>query len=1570
MIEKISLEEFRKLREELKIAKDDQEYYKIQNKILSYDLSEIPFHEWLDFEVYSDTNQIANFSKTKANINFNFLRFNKYFAPGNFKGCNIKNLENRPWIINSVSFDNFIINSNSHLFLSNAFTEEFKQKYYSNKITMDDLLNLSSEQIKELDDKFIMLHLVATKEEKTLIKKFKLYKFLELYKYSKEDYYYVIKVLNIINNLNLFMYSLDKEIIIDSKEFINKTILNANISEMKEACNECFRTLIIQTNIININGDISEEIKEKNKDIFLIDVDISDKLKQKYFNKKLLLTDVFYYIEFFDKFPIENFIIENKLVKSMIDKFGYGSLVKFMKKYPEFFEYLLHDSIHYINEFANCISRSNEENDDKTFRQAVKEFCTNTYGSHNMFVPDWIKAMNFKLLHNIENINELMSYDDNTILINNEQKRIIKRFGIDNIRKLQESTSIFSGGPIPYETFDNFNTFAMYFNKYSIKYEIFKHDKMSYEEFEKEIAKYIDLLKSNDEFIEYHFIEGEFRERNPEIFIDRNAPKNLINIFYLNSITPEKLFNHEEYIPYLVDKNLNNLIKLNTKTIDNELFSEKFINRYGNKKFLELVVKYGKALNNITIDYLNIDSEEAVIEAIEKGIYKYIIEESSDYSYLENVKSFKEKHPEIFVDLDKLDSPLKDSIKHKFYTFSIYPIDIKEHPELIELLKDKNLKLCFQKANHYSIIYDDDKSTRDAYFLDLIDIVGNEGFLRLCEKYGNYLYKTFNELFYEIGVYRTFEHGLIVKCKEKNTSYEHIDKLLEEILAKGCINSDIKYTKEDAPEFLKEKHPELFLSEDAPKKLKDCFYNFGLEFHDLKNTKEWLSYLKGKSIKTALIKLYGSEKINYYFDKFGEDTAIKLGIRKPDTVESMLNSNEKVDTMKRWYNRTGNRFIPDYVVMDNIPLEEIDKFLSNGSKWSKLMKLEAFSTDYESREAMLKLAYSFGVFEGDERGFNRLYNLLTYVPKLLDRSGNYLFNTFDNAIENLLIKIGNNNNSLEEKIEMFMKVANYDTPLAKVLKDVIELKEKGKLDIDLSKPIFSQIYKEDDDGTRTLILNLQKYPKLLCDIRQIIVNEWSTSYKFLTPKKLHELFGGFKLEYNPEFREFLLNNLEKILYNYDYQTYVAAIQKQFKDIKIANSNRKLTLDLAISYVQQNRYDDVELGNESVAEVSAIAGYDQEDFDTLQKIYNYGKQRIFSSIPRIENKIDKYNYEMLRLDDPLAMAIGTLTDCCQEIGNAAEVCMEHSMVDKNGRVFVIKDKKGNIVSQSWVWRNGNVLCFDNIEIPNKAFERVDDRKKFTEEVYEIYKKASEELIKKDEEEYKKLFKEGKISEEEYEGLKLKKVTVGIGYNDIAETLKKNSNRDYSTLGPREFNPPVDLDRNLYTSDSITQYILKDDDKIKSFSGRAYTPHNDLYKIYDDSNFTKNELIRLGKLEINQSEYSDILDIDKEKNLVSEIADLYDLDKENTKVIMNANFAIIYEDDDKIKIADLFYNLKAGNMDIENVVAMQLRLAIEQIKSNKEIDISELDNNQKTMYNMSMNLNEEMDIEKGIIKNKNK
>ena len=45
-------------------------------------------------------------------------------------------------------------------------------------------------------------------------------------------------------------------------------------------------------------------------------------------------------------------------------------------------------------------------------------------------------------------------------------------------------------------------------------------------------------------------------------------------------------------------------------------------------------------------------------------------------------------------------------------------------------------------------------------------------------------------------------------------------------------------------------------------------------------------------------------------------------------------------------------------------------------------------------------------------------------------------------------------------------------------------------------------------------------------------------------------------------------------------------------------------------------------------------------------------------------------------------------------------------------------------------------------------------------------------------------------------------------------------------------------------------------------------------------------------------------------------------------------------------------------------MQLRLALDQIRGNKTIDISNLEKDEKAIYNKVINLNEELDIERGL------
>ena len=113
-------------------------------------------------------------------------------------------------------------------------------------------------------------------------------------------------------------------------------------------------------------------------------------------------------------------------------------------------------------------------------------------------------------------------------------------------------------------------------------------------------------------------------------------------------------------------------------------------------------------------------------------------------------------------------------------------------------------------------------------------------------------------------------------------------------------------------------------------------------------------------------------------------------------------------------------------------------------------------------------------------------------------------------------------------------------------------------------------------------------------------------------------------------------------------------------------------------------------------------------------------------------------------------------------------------------------------------------------------------------------------------------------------------------------------------------------------------------------------------------------------------TDIADMKDSNSLVTELAKNYKLNPKTTRVIINPNFAIIYDvNDNIINIGDLLFNTKIEideEVDITDKVMMQINIAINQIKKDKEIDISSLDENQRKMYNSSLNLEEKKSINK--------
>ena len=1499
MIEKISLKQFQQIRNQLtqlvkeyeynyEIHKNDDnydnsveeqrlidQYYEIQNRLLQYDLSDIPFEAWEGMAIMSDETHAVDFSKTRANVDFDLV---EYWGNGNFKGCKVRNLEKLRKFLNPKEFDEETIRANSSLFLSDAFSEEFKDKYYSESVSISDLSALSSNQLEELKQKDLKSHMDYQEYNGLLIETLGIDKVVQLYQHSKEEYASVNKLINMHNG---FDFGSNNSNLPTFEEFLQQ-IKIVDISEIKKLCFDYARKKITNSGAWINQNEYPESFINENSDIFLVDANIPVEVKERYFRRDLKVQDLLDYPDVFGNIPVDYFMDHRTYISQFIrDNYGMGKFQQLVQKHPDVFAHISQE-----NEFYrfNIFLKAGKDL-DSTFARAVKEYFLN-YGMPGQFrvvseeqtiynVPEWLSSMNFQFVDRLNTNEELLQYNDSIVVIDKEQRCVLDTLSIDYIKRFEQETGFFTHKGYEWsKDLEMINAFSSYFRIHSpSKLEKqgidFKNGNISYKDFLTQLANCLDQMRKNNvftDFPDYDWIQGEFRESHPEIFMDLNAPDELKEAFYKNRITPEFLFQHKDFLKYLVNKNLSNTIRTDMKLTvpgligeqgqmmpNSTNFVDEYVSRYGNEKFLQLCAKYGVILSDITILSLHdeIENEQAIEQSLRNSIYNKIVKEKMDYSYLASV------------------------------------------PELMA------------------------------------------------------------------------------------------------------------------------EHPELFLSDDAPDELKKFFYNYSnnypMSFEVLQKHKNWLPFLKDKALTTSLLRNnYLKQDLIKFLELFGEEKAIKLGINRAETVKEMMKSHQ-VELMKSWYDRTGEKFIPDFVVMQNFSLEEADKFLVSGSNWSNLMRIQSFSRTPEARDAMLKLAYSFGAFDQDQRGFKKLQDLLTGLPKKIDAEQAYIFEQIDHQI-NLHSQRGvffgvksrsytdseGNIHTTRESFpsskveESYQKMIDHvknnqfvDLFDTQSLLNLLESLKQENVGIDFSRNIFTQIYRKNEDGSYTLTINAQSCPKSALAIRGVL--EKFIEVPILTPNKAHQLFGGFELKYDPDFREFLLANMNKILENPEYISYVSSVQKQFSDIKAMNSNRSLTWELAVSFVQVNKFTSVNVGNERVAEISAIAGYSQTDFNKLQEIYNYGKQRTFSSIPRIEQNAEKtsgrYSYETLRLDDPLAMAIGTLTDCCQELNNCAEVCMEHSMVDKNGRVFVIKDEQGNIVAQSWVWRNKDVLCFDNIEIPDKAFARAVKehpelgRKGFTDEVFEIYKQAAHDLIESDEKVYKELLESGKITQEQYDGLRLGKVTVGLGYNDIAESLKQNSAVDRGTISrPLPFKEPVKLSRGLYTSDSITQYVLEERDDRKVFEGETLPVHSDTYVEYTDENFTKNSLLTLEKLEIVTKEdprnlETSVNDYADSEHLVTEIARNYCLNPETARIIMNPNFAIIYDvNGDKLRVGDLLFNTHVDNemqqMDFENQVVMQIRLALEQIASAKEIDVSALDEKQKEMYAKVTALTNEMDIERGV------
>lgn len=210
------------------------------------------------------------------------------------------------------------------------------------------------------------------------------------------------------------------------------------------------------------------------------------------------------------------------------------------------------------------------------------------------------------------------------------------------------------------------------------------------------------------------------------------------------------------------------------------------------------------------------------------------------------------------------------------------------------------------------------------------------------------------------------------------------------------------------------------------------------------------------------------------------------------------------------------------------------------------------------------------------------------------------------------------------------------------------------------------------------------------DIKNIILNEQGDP--ILNSKIMNLLFNDKDYSKIKE----MLSNRDNDLYKY-----FPRIFNEWDMIKINGKDK--TLSTIIDFLKS---DEISVPPEYYRLVGLFKfiGCSNNVVNETLSLHDQMLNRTESSIPRIVGTKDEYSYEILRLDDMEGLVVGNKTDCCFTVLGNGYSCLKHALTSKNGRILVIR-KNNEILAHSWLWRNGDLLCLDNIEI-SKAINQVD------------------------------------------------------------------------------------------------------------------------------------------------------------------------------------------------------------------------------------------------------------------------
>ena len=342
---------------------------------------------------------------------------------------------------------------------------------------------------------------------------------------------------------------------------------------------------------------------------------------------------------------------------------------------------------------------------------------------------------------------------------------------------------------------------------------------------------------------------------------------------------------------------------------------------------------------------------------------------------------------------------------------------------------------------------------------------------------------------------------------------------------------------------------------------------------------------------------------------------------------------------------------------------------------------------------------------------------------------------------------------------------------------------------------------------------------------EFILNEILTDYK---GEQLHSATGGFDVDntpYNPEFAKFFMkyfNGFDFMILKEEGEeiNLLSACHNNFKDVQkeypekkvITRQDRaRLTPKLVMDVLSNTKYENVDERAQKLAAKASRRGYKPEQFNTLQEWYltaiSIPKQDL-AIVCEKDDEDEPITYEVLAKDDPLGAVIGSLTDCCQVVGNTnGGKCVEYGMTQPNS-TFIAFRQGERLIGQAWVWydKETGQVTLDNIEVPDKVMQDLKTFESMREGVIDCINRLGVNLVKSMNENFANLGKTDRVE----------RVTIGLGCNDFKKLLLSNyqKTKDIKELTSYEFYSDATKEKGQVTVVELEKekIVLKEKDKI--------------------------------------------------------------------------------------------------------------------------------------------------------------